>query len=128
MLFIRAGSSPRSTKAKRASDNFACAMLSELGLYNIADAAPVLLDGLSAEEIITADPERIFVSMMGEDEEAVKSNVATIFSKDGYATLEAVESGRVEFLPKSLFHYKPNHRWAEAYRYLIELVYPEVEI
>ena len=128
MLFIRAGSSARSTKAKRAEDHFACAMLEELGLYNIADAAPVLLDGLSVEEIVSADPEWIFVSMMGESEEAVKSNVASILSKDGYSSLDAVTGGRVEFLPKDLFHYKPNHRWAEAYRYLIEAVYPEVEL
>lgn len=128
MLFIRAGSSPRSTKAKRASDHFACAMLEELGLYNIADAAPILLDGLSAEEIITANPSRIFVSMMGESEQAVRDNVTAILAKDGYSTLDAVTSGRVEFLPKELFHYKPNHRWAEAYRYLIEVLYPEVEL
>lgn len=128
MLFIRAGSSPRSTKAKRASDHFACAMLEELGLYNIADAAPILLDGLSEEEIITANPSRIFVSMMGESEQAVRDNVTAILAKDGYSTLDAVASGRVEFLPKDLFHYKPNHRWAEAYRYLIGVIYPEVEL
>ena len=128
MLFIRAGSSPRSTKAKRAEDNFACAMLEELGLSNIADTAPVLLDGLSEEEIVTADPEYIFVAMMGDNEEAVKSNVGSILSGGGYAELSAVSEGRVEFLPKFLFHYKPNHRWADAYLYLIELLYPEVEI
>lgn len=128
MLFMRAGSSPRSTKAKRAEDHFACAMLEELGLSNIADTAPVLLDGLSEEEIVIADPEYIFVAMMGEDEEAVKSNANSILSGGGYAKLSAVAEGRVEFLPKSLFHYKPNHRWADAYLYLIELLYPEVEI
>ena len=128
MLFIRAGSSSRSTKAKRAEDHFACAMLEELGLYNIADSAPVLLDGLSVEEIVTADPERIFVSMMGENEKAVMANVEGILQKDGYSTLGAVVGGRVEFLPKSLFHYKPNHRWAEAYLYLIEIIYPELEL
>ena len=128
MLFIRAGSTPRSTKAKRAEDHFACAMLEELGLYNIADSAPVLLDGLSLEEIVTADPERIFVSMMGNDEEAVRNNIGEILSRDGYSTLDAVVSGRVELLPKSLFHYKPNHRWADAYLYLIEILYPEVEL
>lgn len=128
MLFIRAGSTPRSTKAKRAEDHFACAMLEELGLYNIADSAPVLLDGLSLEEIVMADPERIFVSMMGESEEVVRNNVGEILSRDGYSTLDAVVSGRIEFLPKSLFHYKPNHRWADAYLYLIEILYPEVEL
>ncbi len=128
MLFIRAGSSARSTKAKRAEDHFACAMLEELGLCNIADAAPVLLDGLSVEEIVSVDPEWIFVSMMGESEEAVKSNVGSLLARDGYSSLNAVEGERVEFLPKNLFHYKPNHRWAEAYRFLIEAVYPEVEL
>ena len=128
MLFIRAGSTPRSTKAKRAEDHFACAMLSELGLYNIADSAPILLDGLSLEEIVMADPEYIFVSMMGESEDAVRQNVESILSKDGYSNLDAVASGRVEFLPKSLFHYKPNHRWAEAYLYLIEILFPEARI
>ena len=128
MLFVRAGSTPRSTKAKRAEDHFACAMLSELGLYNIADSAPILLDGLSVEEIVMADPEYIFVSMMGDSEDAVRQNVGSILSKDGYATLDAVVSGRVEFLPKSLFHYKPNHRWADAYLYLIEILFPEARI
>ena len=128
MLFIRAGSTPRSTKAKRAEDHFACAMLEELGLYNIANAAPVLLDGLSVEETVRANPEYIFVSMMGENEEAVKNNVGEIFSKDGYSSLDAVIGGRVEFLPKELFHYKPNHRWADAYLYLMEILFPEVEI
>ena len=128
MLFIRAGSTPRSTKAKRADDHFACAMLEELGLYNIADAAPVLLDGLSLEEIVMANPEHLFVSMMGENEEAVKKNVGEILSREGYSTLDAVVEGRVEFLPKELFHYKPNHRWADAYLYLIEILFSEVEI
>jgi len=126
MLFIRAGSSQRSTKAKLASDNFACAMLEEIGLYNIANKAPVLLDGLSVEEIVISDPSWIFVSMMGEDEGAVKDNINSLFAKDGYSSVCAVVGGRVVFLPKNLFHYKPNHRWAEAYEYLIELLYPEV--
>ena len=128
MLFIRAGSSSRSTKAKKAKDHFACAMLEELGLSNIADAAPILLDGLSPEEIVTANPSRIFVSMMGESEEAVRNNVTSIFASEAYSTLDAVRSGCIEFLPKHLFHYKPNHRWAEAYRYLIEILYPEVQL
>lgn len=47
ILFIRAGSKASATKAKTAKDHFACAMLQEMGTHNIADDAPVLLDGLS---------------------------------------------------------------------------------
>ena len=35
------------TKAKTADENFVCKMLNELGTYNIAENAPILLDGLS---------------------------------------------------------------------------------
>ena len=58
----------------------------------------------------------------------VYRHVREILSRDGYSTLDAVVPGRVELLPKSLFHYKPNHRWADAYLYLIEILYPEVEL
>ncbi len=50
--FIRAGSKYSATKAKTAENNFVCVMLKELGTYNIAENAPVLLDGLSQEEIL----------------------------------------------------------------------------
>ena len=52
ILFIRAGSKYSATKAKTAENNFVCVMLKELGTYNIAENAPVLLDGLSQEEIL----------------------------------------------------------------------------
>ena len=35
----------------------------------------------------------------------------------------AVKGGRCHYLPKELFQYKPNARWAEAYEYLIDLLY-----
>ncbi|MBQ2827020.1 MAG: ABC transporter substrate-binding protein [Clostridia bacterium] len=124
MLFIRAGSSARSTKAKKAEDHFACAMLEELGMHNIADSAPLLYDSLSLEEIIKSDPEYIFISVMG-DEEATKSYVDSLFEKDGWSELHAVKEGKVVFLPKELFHYKPNSLWADAYEYLIKIICAE---
>lgn len=124
ILFIRAGSAARSTKAKTKEDNFACQMLYELNTYNIAENAPVLLDGLSIEEIIKEDPTHIFISTMG-DENAAKEYVTSLMGEDGWSTLTAVKTGNVHFLPKDLFHYKPNQRWAEAYRYLAKILYPE---
>ncbi len=126
ILFIRAGSQYSSTKAKRAPDNFVCIMLDELGIHNIADDASVLLDGLSLEEILLKNPDYIFISTMGNEKAAI-SYIEELFSQKGWSDLTAVKSKNYTFLPKDLFHFKPNARWAEAYTYLAELLYPELK-
>lgn len=122
ILFIRAGSSGSATKAKTAQDHFAAAMLKQLGTYNIAENAPVLLDGLSLEEIITQNPEYIFISAMG-DENAARKYIASVFSQPEWQVVTAVKNKKYIFLPKEMFQYKPNSRWDEAYRYLIDIIY-----
>ncbi len=124
ILFIRAGSTARSTKAKTADENFVCAMLDELGTHNIADDAPMLLDSLSIETILVSDPDYIFVSTMG-DAEAARANVEDMFAQSGWNSLSAVKNGNYVFLEKELFHYKPNARWDEAYSFLIQCLHPE---
>lgn len=121
ILFIRAGSSARVTKAKVASDHFAAAMLKKLGTYNIAESAPVLLDGLSFEEILIQNPKHIFVSTMG-DENAAIEYMESLLKNAEWAALDAVKHGNVHYLPKDLFQYKPNSRWDEAYSYLINIL------
>lgn len=123
-LFIRAGSSARSVKVKTASDNFVCAMIDELGGRNIADASPVLSDSLSMEYIISRDPEYIFVSSMG-DENASKDYVASMLQQPEWQALSAVKNGRVYYLDKELYHFKPNQRWAESYSGLYKILYGE---
>lgn len=125
LLFVRAGSTAKVTKAKNASNHFVCAMLSELGAENIADAAPVLLDGLSTEAVLLADPDFILFTTMG-DESAGKGYMESLLSDPVWQTLTAVEEGRVHQLPKELFQYKPNSRWPEAYAYLIQLLYGDI--
>ncbi|MBE6553427.1 MAG: ABC transporter substrate-binding protein [Ruminococcaceae bacterium] len=120
ILFIRVGS--KVAKAKVAGDHFACDMLADLNTKNIADNAPILIDGLSLEEILREDPDCIFISTMG-DEDAAVANMESIFSEPAWQSLSAVREGRCHYLPKNLFQYKPNHRWAEAYEYLKELLY-----
>ena len=122
ILFIRAGSGESATKAKTAEQHFAAAMLEELGAYNIADAAPVLLDGLSMEEILRADPAVIFVSTMGK-ESAAKAHMEEVLAREVWRDVAAVKNGRVIYLPKELFQFKPNARWGDAYAYLIEVLY-----
>lgn len=122
ILFVRAATSAKSTKAKTAENNFVCAMLSELGTRNIADSAPLLLDGLSLEAIISADPDFIFFSTMG-DENRVREYMDGELAGEVWQTLDAVKLGNYAYLPKDMFQYKPNHRWGEAYKYLAELLY-----
>lgn len=127
ILFIRAGSQYSSTKAKTAKDNFVCVMLNELGAYNIADNAPVLLDGLSLEEILTEDPDYIFLTAMG-TQEASEAYIDDLFAQDGWRQLTAVAEGNYQFLPRDMFHFKPNARWGEAYAYLAQLLYPDLTL
>ena len=117
ILFVRVGAS--AIKAKTAEHHFAAAMLAEIGTHNIADDAPILLDGLNDEVILQKDPTFAFVSIMG-DEASAKETVA---NSRVWQSLSAVQEGRCIYLPKELFQYKPNARWDEAYRYLIEILY-----
>ena len=122
ILFIRCGSGYSATKAKGTKDHFVAGMLAELGCENIADSATVLLDGLSIETILAEDPDYIFFSTMG-DEEKAKQYMESVMLQPLWQSLDAVKNNRYVFLPKSLFHYKPNARWDEAYAFLKERVY-----
>lgn len=126
ILFVRAGSSAKYTKAKTADNHFVCKMLAELGTVNIADTAPILLDGLSLEAVLMEDPDIIFFTAMG-DEAAGAAYMQSLLADPVWQTLTAVKTGRVHQLPKDLFQYKPNARWDEAYDYLMELLYGETE-
>ena len=125
ILFVRAGSSAKVTKAKTAENHFVCGMLKDLGTFNIAEKAPVLLDGLSTEEILLSDPDFILFTTMG-DEAAGQAYMESLLTDPVWQTLTAVREGRVYQLPKELFQYKPNARWGEAYSYLIQLIYGDI--
>lgn len=121
ILFIRAGSGAKTTKAKVAKDHFAAAMLKELGTVNIAENAAILLDSLSFEEILINDPDYIFISTMG-DENAAKAYMSSVLKQKNWQSLTAVKKGKVFYLEKDLFQYKPNANWDKAYARLIELM------
>lgn len=121
VLLLRAYSS--GVRAKN-SDNIAGAILKDLGAANIADSDSGLLEDLQMESILAADPEFIFVTTMGASQEAaLKSLDELLHSDPAWQTLTAVKEGRVEVLPKDLFHYKPNARWGESYQMLAGLMY-----
>ena len=93
-----------------------------MGTYNIAENAPILLDGLSIEEIVMEDPDYIFITTMGK-EDAAKEYMNSVLEQETWQSLSAVQKGNYVYLPKDLFQFKPNAKWAEAYEYLINIAY-----
>lgn len=122
ILFIRSGSTASSCKAKNKDSHFACKILNDLGTINIADKAPILLDGLSIEEILLNEPDYIFITIMG-NIDAGKEYINELFSEQPYNSLQAVKNNKYYFLPKNLFQYKPNHKWDLAYQYMVDILY-----
>ncbi|MBQ4089763.1 MAG: ABC transporter substrate-binding protein [Clostridia bacterium] len=123
VLLLRAFSSGVRAKA---ADNLAGIMLADLGCTNIADGDDSILEDLSLEAIVAADPEHIFISVMGGDEEAALATVdAQLGANPAWQAMTAVQAGNVHLLPRELFHYKPNSRWGESYAYLANILYGE---
>lgn len=123
VLFVRAFSS--GAKAKK-DDNMTCTMLNDLGTVNIAAQHPSLLEDLSIEKIIEENPDFIFVTTMGDEQKAIDALKNGIETNPAWKSLSAVENDRYIILPKELFHYKPNAKWGESYRYLAKIIYPEI--
>ena len=122
VLLIRAFST--GIKAKT-DDELAGAILKDLGAHNIADDHPSMLEDLSLEEVIAADPDYIFVTTMGDEQKALDYLNGLIQQNPAWSELSAVKEDRYIVLPKDLFHYKPNNLWGESYEYLAEILYPE---
>lgn len=122
-LLIRAYSTGAKAKGM---DNLAGVILHELGVKNLVEDHPSLLEELSMEEIIAADPDYIFVTTMGSSsQKALDALRDGIQSNPAWASLSAVQNDRYILLPEDLFHYKPNARWGESYAYLANILCPE---
>ena len=121
VLFVRARSQGVSAKAR---DHMVCTILEEFGCVNIAAREESLLENLSLEQIIAQDPDVILVSVMGDEEAARAYLQAEWESNPAFSGLTAVREGRYFFLPKRLYHYKPNAAWGEAYETLYEMLFP----
>lgn len=117
VLCLRASASSATVKNSR--DNVLGEMLCSLGCINIADSDSSLLENLSLEHILLSDPEYIFIVQRGDDEAGMQEYVQqNLISHPLWSQLTAVKAGRVYFMDKTLFNLKPNHRWAEAYEIL----------
>lgn len=100
------------------------AMLKDLGANNLVDQNQSLLKDFSLESIIALNPDYVFVVPMGNDDAAALKNLQDATTANpAWAQLSAVQNGRYIILDKSLFLYKPNARWADAYTTLYGLLY-----
>jgi len=109
------------TEALKA-DNFACAIIDDMGLTNLADSSPALGDP-TAESVAAAKPDWVFVVFHGDESAAQKAYEQAFTSDPAWQELDAAKAGRVVALPRRLFLYKPNARWAEAYMYLSQTLH-----
>lgn len=98
-------------------------MLSDLGCVNVADNQKTILENLSMEAIIKADPDFIFVVPMGEEKAAEHIVEKELKANPAWKGLKAVQNNRVITLPKEYFQYKPNEKWSKSYEMLAKILY-----
>ena len=115
-----------SCKVKGSEDNVLGEMLAALGCVNVADSDSSLLEDLSLEAVIKADPDYIFAVLQGSDPtDAMATLEQTLLSNPAWGGLTAVREGRFHTLEHELYNLKPNARWGEAYEKLADILYPQ---
>ena len=120
ILLMRALSTEMKPKG---SDTMTGQMLADLGCINIADSDASLLEELSLEAIVRADPDFVFITTIGDSAAGIAQYETELASNPAWQGLSAVKNGNVYILPQELYHYKPNDRWGEAYENLVEILY-----
>ena len=123
VLYIRATGS--SCKVKNSEGSVLGEMLAAMDCVNVADQDGSLLEQLSMEAILAADPDYIFVVLQSADpKDAQEILESTLLRNPAWATLTAVENGRYFIMDPNLYNLKPNERWGEAYEKLADILYP----
>lgn len=108
---------------KNSQNNVMGEILKDLGCVNIADTENSLLENISIERILEANPEYIFIVQRGDDPEGTRKNIESLMaSSPAWQQLSAVKEGRVYYMEKELYNMKPNHRWGEAYEKMEEIL------
>ena len=123
VLYIRATGS--SCKVKNSEGSVLGEMLKDLGCINIADRNGSLLEQLSIEAILQADPDYIFVVLQSADPADAQAILqTTLLDNPAWASLTAVQEGRYHVMDPNLYNLKPNAQWGEAYEQLADILYP----
>lgn len=78
---------------------------------------------INLETVYAADPDIIIVQTHA-GEEACRERIRELYGDNPvWNSLKAVKNNKVFYLEKTLFHNKPNHKFAQAYVRLYELLY-----
>ncbi|MDR4022364.1 MAG: ABC transporter substrate-binding protein, partial [Eubacteriales bacterium] len=127
VLYLR--TSTKSIQAKTSEGNVCGEILANLGCVNVADSDETLLESLSLEAIMRADPDYIFVTPQGTDKEAALANIEETFtSNPAWQSLTAVKEGRYYVLDPYLYNLKPNERWGESYEKMADILLSLIHI
>ena len=122
VLYVRASGS--SCKAKGSEGNVLGEMLRDLGCRNIADGDSRLLEDLSMEAILEAEPDHIFLVYQGSDPTDAQALLDEMLLSDpAWAGLRAVREGRCHVMDHRLYNLKPNAQWGTAYEELAQILY-----
>lgn len=105
-------------------------MIDAMHAKNIVDEWEGASEGerldINLETVFAADPDIILVQCHAGKEDA-EALVASLYGDNPvWQSLTAVQNGKVFYLEKSLFHNKPNSRFAEAYKVLAGYLYPDL--
>ncbi len=123
VLYVRASGS--SCKVKGSEGSVLGEMLAALGCVNVADREGALLENLSLEGVIAADPDYIFAVLQGADKDKAQAVLdGALLANPAWSSLRAVKEGRFYTLDHTLYNLKPNARWGEAYEKLADILYP----
>ncbi|MEY8380361.1 ABC transporter substrate-binding protein [Ileibacterium valens] len=121
VLYIRATGS--SVSSKNSKGSVLGEMLSDLNTENIADSDQMMLENLSPEAILEANPDAIFVVYQGSDDTKARKNMdQALMASEAWNSLKAVKEGRVFEMDNKLYNLKPNDQWAKAYQKLADLL------
>ncbi|MBQ2707020.1 MAG: ABC transporter substrate-binding protein [Clostridia bacterium] len=99
------------------------AMLAQLGAKNVIPADAGDRPDVNLETIYAAAPDVILVQCHTGTDDARALVERLVGENPVWQSLEAVRAGRVFYLDKTLFHNKPNRRFAEAYAMLAKMLY-----
>lgn len=104
-------------------------MIDAMNAKNIVDSWDGAADAerldINLETVFAANPDIILVQCHAGREDAEALVASTYGDNPVWQSLSAVQNGKVFYLEKSLFHNKPNSRFAEPYRVLAGYLYPD---
>lgn len=107
-------------------------MLVDMGVTNIATGLTPDNPGsettpLNIEAIVVEQPDMVLVTSMISSNTDARANLEAEFaSNPGWNAIDAIEEGRVVFLPQQYFLYNAGPYYPEALEYLAASLYPDV--